>query len=201
MNTSSLPNLLCRVFLVLSGPLVLYVAVSSWLVIDLDAKIAADHIPATGSYYVGGIEFKSELAARTALTERSIGRYFGWIYALPLNLPILLAALSFGHLGGMAALLRELANDLPVSCRRLICLPFFGAMVGLMVFGAATIAPQLVFNSAEGVRPLSLVFLCLLGGVFSEAVFKWAEEKTTAFFVRSSPESSPPPPSSPSPGS
>lgn len=129
-----------------------------------------------------GISFANEIVARQFAEENKINRYFRWVYQVPPGLPILLTALAFGFLGGIANIAHKLAGSEPVPGLMMVFKPLFGGVVGLMVFGLCTALPKLMVESADGVRPVTMIFLCLFGGTFSNHVFAWVEEKTKMLF-------------------
>lgn len=129
-----------------------------------------------------GVSFTNIASARQFAEESKINRYFRWVYRVPPGLPILLTAIAFGVMGGIANIVHKLAGSEPVNPLMMIFKPLFGGVVGLMVFGLATAMPKLIVESAEGVRPLTLIFLCLFAGTFSNHVYAWVEEKTKFIF-------------------
>jgi hypothetical protein len=199
------------VFVFLVGTVALYVGISGWVVADFEARLEKqkreDPVPARPSAPVGdpvkpgaeeaaqgdaksrsseviyqGISFDNEIDARQAAEGERINRCFRWVYQVPVGLPILLTSLAFGFLGGIANIAHKLAGSEAVSGLMMVFKPLFGGVIGLMVFGLCTALPKLMVESADGVRPVTMIFLCLFGGTFSNHVFAWVEEKTKMFF-------------------
>ena len=173
------------VIILLMGSLALYVGISGWVVADFEARmerqVRAQKAGETTVVYEG-VTFADVASAREVAEQDKITRYFRWVFMVPPGLPILLTSLAFGVLGGIANVVHKLAGSLPVPSKQLVFKPLFGGIIGLMVFGIASTAPKLIVETAEGVRPLSLMFLCLFAGTFSNHVFAWVEEKTKSVF-------------------
>jgi hypothetical protein len=175
----------CYVFIVLLGTASLYVGISGWVVADLEARLERQVRENKGrneAVIFQGVKFADAASARQAAEEDKINHYFRWVYQVPEGLPILLTSLAFGVVGGIGTIVHKLAGGGDVTAPMLVFKPLFGGLIGLMVFGMATVAPKVVVESAEGVRPVALIFLCLFGGTFSNHVFQWVEEKTKMLF-------------------
>lgn len=193
-------------FAIVMGTLALYVGISGWVVADFDARLERQVREQKGEVkevIYQGISFKDVASARQVAEQDKITSYFRWVYQVPPGLPLLLTSLAFGFVGGIANLLHKLAGSETVPGPMLLFKPLYGGIIGLMVFGISTTAPKLIVESAEGVRPLSLMFLCLFAGTFANHVYTWVEEKTKMLFPlgNPAPTTKPSPPAPPSPPS
>jgi hypothetical protein len=191
---------LTSAYIVFMGAFALYVGISGWVLADFEARMERQVRENKGdtSVIFEGVSFANAASARQAAEEDKISRYFRWVFMVPPGLPLFLTSLAFGVVGGIANIAHKLAGSLFVPTKMLVFKPLFGGVVGLMIFGLATAAPKLVVESADGVRPIAVMFLCLLGGTFSNHVYAWVEEKTKALFPLTAPTSgaAPGPPAS-----
>lgn len=158
-------------YLAITGLIALYIGVSGWLVLDMEEAMAHPAEGGGGPYVLNGLSFGSETALQAFIAAKRIERFSPWAMELPPKLVVLLTAVAFGFVGGNAPNLRLLASGRRVTSTLIIYRPAFGAVVGLMIFAAATIAPTAVNASDDAVSPVWLVFLCLLCGAFSELAY------------------------------
>jgi len=195
---------LCYTIAIVMGTFALYVGISGWVVADFEARMDRQVTEQKGDVkevIYRGISFKNVVIARQVIEQDMIMRYFRWVFEVPPGLPLLLTALAFGFVGGIANILHKLAGSERVPGPMLLFKPLYGGIIGLMVFGISTTAPKLIVESAEGVRPLALMFLCLFAGTFANHVYTWVEEKTKLLFPLSNPAApgTPAPPVPPAP--
>lgn len=173
--------------MLLLGVSMLYVGISGYIVLEFEARVEREKrndpspTPQKPIIY-NGEAFGDLLSARRAQEQDKINEYFEWVFKVPPALPVLLTSLAFGILGGVAAVVQGLVNAQHVAFIPMLLRPVLGGLIGLMVFGIAITAPKLIVESAEGVRPLALIFLCLFAGTFSDHVYRWVEEKTKSMF-------------------
>lgn len=115
---------------------------------------------------------------RSRMTES----LFPWVSSLPVFFGFLIMALGFGAVGGVIAVLRRAASGEQSLENLYITLPMFGSLVGVLVLGMSYLLPAALVSAGGNLRPTSLLFLTLLGGVFSGQVIDWIESWMTDLF-------------------
>jgi hypothetical protein len=164
-----------------------YVAICTWVVANLDAAIALNekqtNQSGAGEVVYQGIAFSNIYEAREAVEQDNVASCFSWAYKLPASLPLILAALSFGILGGVGNVMYKAIGSRKQSDVAIALTPLFGAILGLMVFGVTYLLPAvLTVDNNMTTRPISVVFLALYAGVFSNHVYNWIEEQAVKKF-------------------
>lgn len=108
-------------------------------------------------------------------------RLYGWIFYLPPMFGLLITAGAFGAVGSAGRLVKQMAIDrTEVSQLPVFAGPTFGFFIGLMIFGISYVVPAALITTEATLRPISLLFLCLLGGAFAGLVW----ERIEALFER-----------------
>jgi hypothetical protein len=92
-------------------------------------------------------------------------------YLLPL-----IAALSFGCLGGVGSVLgRCVVHRVALCDQAVLGTPVFSAMIGAMLFFLLLLIPEALFASRGPIRIESLAALSFFGGLFAEDTFGWVQ--------------------------
>lgn len=121
-----------------------------------------------------GVEYQGVEQLRVAIMQQRARRYFGWALDLPSIAALILAAAAFGAVGGATRVVALLTmTPQPLTLRIVLLDPLFGALIGIMLLGVAYALPAALTTGSATTRPLSLLFLCLLGGAFAEKVYHW----------------------------
>jgi hypothetical protein len=107
---------------------------------------------------------------------------FAWTYNLPASLPLFITAIAFGILGGIANVVYKAIGGEVQTTQRLVLKPLFGGFIGLMILGISYVLPAVLTVNEDKVRPISLAFLCLYAGAFSNHVYLWLEDKIKSVF-------------------
>jgi hypothetical protein len=116
-----------------------------------------------------GKEVSDEEAQRTALIEQTqIFYFYPYIRRLPTVLSFLITSICFGIIGAIA----KMVNDAIKSQARIdetpnvLLIPLQGGLIGLIILGISYTLPVLLTNENTSLKPISIVFLSLLGGIY-----------------------------------
>lgn len=111
--------------------------------------------------------------------ERKLGTWYLLTPYLSLNSALALSATCFGVLGGVLALLRTaVRRKCPLHPLPFLAQPLFSGGMGLAMFGAVYFLPQMLATATElQVKPGTLVFLAMFGGMFADEVFGWLDAR------------------------
>lgn len=180
------PHWLSIVFVVVLGLVSMYFACAGWVIANLDKEIVTSSKQADGqgtNVVYQGIAFADIYEARKAIEQEKVSTWFSWVYDVPASLPLLITAISFGILGGIANVIHKAIGGEQQSNPRIALKPLFGGGIGMMVLGITYVLPAALTVDNGHVRPVSLAFLSLYGGAFSNHVFLWLEEKIKTVFA------------------
>lgn len=174
------------VVVVILGIVSMYLAAAGWVIANLDTKISTEtkksNSTEEGVVYQG-VSFANIYEARLAIEREKVTTIFQWVYGIPASLPLLMTALSFGFLGGISNVIYKAIGGEVQTNQRVLLKPFFGGFIGLMVLGITYVLPAVLMANGDSVRPISLAFLCLYAGAFSNHVYLWLEEKIKSIFA------------------
>lgn len=176
------PSVIAIVFMTLAA---LYLAAASWVRVELE-NVAKQE--SSGAVKVP-VEFEDIPYASAAARDRYILRrdataYFPWVFNLPHAASLMVAAMSFGFIGGVIRLLHLIVSgsDLGHVYARL-CL---SALTGLVVLGVTYSLPAALTITDVNVRPVVLLFLCLLAGICARHLILWLQDQFGKAFERKS---------------
>lgn len=183
MKINAIINAIIVVSWVLFG---LYFGIGGWAKMDLEQekKVTNNKLLKNDQAVIyQGISFKSYRDLQAALENEElieekvkIYKYFPWIFYLPSFVGFVITAGAFGALGGVTNILKQIAIDnVKLEDSKVMSTPIFGFLVGLLMLGISYVFPSaLTFDKAD-VKPTSLLFLCMFGGIFSGHIYNWLE--------------------------
>jgi hypothetical protein len=159
----------------------LYLAAAGWTRVET-YRLLKEHGQAHQVVFEG-LNYDTEADRDFVIARRDAEAYFPWTFKLPQSVSLIITATSFGFLGGVIRLLFDI-----VQSNALPRLPFtslaLSTMTGLLVLGIAFALPSAITTSDVSVRPVVLLFLCFLGGIFSEHLLLWLKDHFQSFFRR-----------------
>lgn len=108
---------------------------------------------------------------------------FPWLNLPYTFLGLLLTSFAFGALGGSISLLKNMAIDnISIENIKAFSRPFLGGGCGIIILSVSYILPLLIVTGDTQVRSLSIVFVCLFGGLFTENFFLWLSSTFSKIF-------------------
>ena len=137
-----------------------------------------------------GVNFANASDRDFMIAKRDTEAFFPWAFKLPQSVSLLLTATSFGFLGGVIRLLFEIRQGEP--SKQPFVLLALSTLTGLLVLGIAFALPSAITASDVTVRPVVLLFLCFLGGIFSQQLLLWLREHFESYFPQKAPKDLPP---------
>lgn len=97
---------------------------------------------------------------------------FKWFYSLNNLVGVLIASCAFGLLGAIIELIRKIVFDgKQIKELNYFSMPLLGLLSGIAVLGLTYLLPSLLVVDGKEIRPQTLIFLCLFGGLHSNALF------------------------------
>ena len=159
----------------------LYLGLGGWARLDANERVArlrAQETPDTQVVTRNNIVGPPSMHLAMEL-EESEGGAFPVHFANGPIVSYVLAALGFGVIGGVLALLASITLDgVRVETLSVFIRPLLGGVVAILVLAAAHVIPiTLVQGTDVQVRSVSLLFLCVFAGLFAERFILWARER------------------------
>jgi hypothetical protein len=119
-----------------------------------------------------------------AIENQNLVDYFSWVNGLNKFSSLLLTAMSFGIIGAIISILIEIAfGGTSVENTAFITKPILGLLTGLVVLGISYILPTIVVKGNTEIRPISLMFICLFCGIYSNKFYDKLEATFEKTFI------------------
>ena len=150
---------------------------------------SASEATETAKFKFNGIEFKNKEDLELYLKDLerknfreifSIRNIVIWLMTQGNSQRIMitvLTAFAFGVIGCVIEICKKLIFDNEkLENVKIFLKPLFSGLVAFMILGVAELFPVIFQANTEAnvVRPVSLFFMCLFGGIMSERIFTWA---------------------------
>jgi hypothetical protein len=133
---------------------------------------------------VEGVTIDNEYDYQIFNENKGIETYFKWTVLLPRFTALIITAMSFGLLGAVVALVRQLSiNGKNILEVKYLSLPILGILTGLVVLGLSYLLPTLITKGANEIRPITLMFLCLFCGICTDNFYKKIESSFDKLFT------------------
>jgi len=170
-------------FLILS----LYFGIGGIMSIDLNAaNKQIEQAKQTDNVAViyDGITFKNKGAMQQYLQElkkESLVKFFWWIDDLTDFGALIITACFFGMLGGIISIVNDITiNNKKIEDLHFYSTPISGFLTGFVVLAITYLIPTLLVEKSDNIRSVSLMFLCLFGGIKSKEFY----EKIDKYFSK-----------------
>jgi hypothetical protein len=170
-----------RIIIFVLAVIALYLAAAGWTRVEA-YRLLKEHSQSAQVVYEG-MNFANEADRDFVIAKRDAEAVFPWTFKLPQSVSLLLTATSFGFLGGVIKLLFDIAQMDPSPRQPFVSLAL-STLTGLLVLGIAFALPSAITTSEVTIRPVVLLFLCFLGGIFSQHLLLWLRDHFEAIFPR-----------------
>lgn len=118
--------------------------------------------------------------------SKVLGRALNWVFLLPTIALAFVAAGAFGGIGGVIRVFADLITQNESirkhSTERVFTLPIFGSFMGLLLYAFAQIFPNTISSNGNPISGVTLLFLCLFGGLFSINLYGWFSKRIRMLF-------------------
>lgn len=133
---------------------------------------------------VNGLTIDNEFEYEISNERDGLEKYFTWTVTLPRFTALTITALSFGLLGAVISLFKDLAfRNKTVLEIPYLSLPLLGILTGLVVLGLSYLLPTLITKGSNEIRPITLMFLCLFCGICADDFYKKIEKSFDKLFA------------------
>lgn len=124
----------------------------------------------------GSLKFKNEFEMKKyeiIKQQEKFMHFIPWMKNLPELIIHLLTCCSFSLLGSYILITRSLIlNKQKVSIAKIPAITLSSFLTGLVVMGLSYLLPTVLINEGGKIRPDTLMFLSLFGGIFSNTLYK-----------------------------
>lgn len=149
----------------------LYFGTGGFLILENDLKVNEVRNTKTTSENAQSLKMDLDnlLAEQTLIVE-----IYPYILKLPTVLSFLITAMCFGMMGAIAKVINDIiqARNKVEDTINLLLIPLLGAFIGLIILGVSYALPTLLTNENISLKPISIVFLSLFGGIYYMKFFK-----------------------------
>jgi len=100
---------------------------------------------------------------------------YPYVHTIPAALRYIITALSFGLIGAIGRLINNtITNGSSLkNTPNTLLVPLQGAIIGLIVLGISYTIPIFLNNGSTSLKPITVVFLSLFGGIFYLEFYPW----------------------------
>ncbi len=168
----------------------LYVGAGGWAVVETDQALAElSGGKKSGPVTYEGVTFSDIAKARRAIEEDVLAAWFPWMTHTPAPVGLLICAVAFGWLGGVARTVKEVSlNQKRFDHKAAWVNALLGGFAGLFLLGISVVIPAALAGGEKNTRPGVLLFLCLFGGMFADKLYPWFDAHFNRLFARSGKE-------------
>lgn len=166
----------------------LYFGVGGFIVLQndqmYDAATKATALPVT----VNGIQFRNKEVMETFKEQSLITVIFPYTENIPSALRFVITAISFGIIGSIGKIINDnIQNQTEInSVINLFLIPLQGGIIGVIVLGISYTIPIFLTNDAVTLKPITIVFLSLFGGLFYNRFYQWFSDAVDNIMARTS---------------
>ena len=164
-----------------------YLAAGGWVRVEVWQTLKSGTVEKATPVVYENITFASEKDRDNYIAWNSGRTFFPWAFDLPYPASLLIATTSFGFLGGIIRVLFDASSGQSGHLKISNTLAL-SSMTGLLVLGAYYTIPVLLTTSDIAIRPPVLLFMCLLGGLFSHHWLSWLRKQFEKLFEINSKE-------------
>lgn len=119
------------------------------------------------------VTIQNKYQLKYILEYSNLENYFPWAIQLTTFSSFLVTSMSFGLLGSIINILIQIVfSSVKIEDSNYISKPLLGLLTGIVVLGLSYILPTLIIKGSAEIRPLSLMFLCLFCGIYSDKFYE-----------------------------
>jgi hypothetical protein len=132
-----------------------------------------------------GVDIENKYQLKYILEYSNLENYFPWAIQLTTFSSFLVTSMSFGLLGAMINILIQIVfSASKIEDSNYVSKPLLGLLTGIVVLGLSYIIPTLIVKGNAEIKPLSLMFLCLFCGIYSDKFYEKMSNSFDKFFSK-----------------
>lgn len=152
----------------------LYFGISGYLSVDVKTFKAKADAARIEPFKVGNTEYNNTYEFLYEQNDDLIQKLFPYLKEIPESLALIITALAFGMLGGLARLIKQTTFDgLSLLQVKFLSLPVFGMLSGIFVLGITYVIPTILVEGDQKIRSETLIFLSLFAGLLCDKFYEW----------------------------
>ncbi|NMM47759.1 hypothetical protein [Marinigracilibium pacificum] len=127
----------------------------------------------------GKVCFDNKEVMKAALEQDKIAMVYPYALKIPSFLSFLLTAISFGIIGAYGNIINDTIKHKRQfkDTQNLLLVPVQGGIIGIIILGISYTIPVILTNENVSLKPITVVFLCLFGGIFYLKFYDWIISK------------------------
>ena len=130
-------------------------------------------------YKLDDLTFSNKYELLHYIEDKNVSKYFLWAQEISSFLSLILTSFFFGILGSISSIFKEIVYDnVNISDIKIWSKPLLGGLTGLVIFGLSYILPEILVNNSGSMKPITLMFLSMFGGMFT----KEFQDKLSLYF-------------------
>jgi hypothetical protein len=163
------------IFLTFLGITSLYFGVGGSLSSENYNEISKTHdFKSLDSVKIDKVVYKNAAELLLARENKKSVVIFPWIVYLPIYVCTILTACCYSLLGALICILKKVAIlGIPLSETNYISIPVLGFFTGLVILGLNYVIPTVLVSGDTQIRPITLLFLCLFGGIYVSEFYEF----------------------------
>lgn len=128
---------------------------------------------------MSGMVYKNLAEMLLAKEDEKSARFFPFLPVLPDFVASILTACFFGMLGGVIAVMRDVAlKKIKLEQTCYISIPLLGFFTGLVVLGLNYLVPAILVSGEHDIRPMTLLFFALFAGMYADEFYQFISSAT-----------------------
>lgn len=118
--------------------------------------------------------FKNEYDYKNYMLISRYTNIFPLVDVIPSFFGLICTSMFFGMIGSIVKILLRLVRNeyTSVSEIKYLSEPILGLFTGLCVLGISYVVPTILVSKAEFIRPITLMFLSLFSGIYTDSFFE-----------------------------
>jgi hypothetical protein len=122
-----------------------------------------------------GVKFHNKEAMIAAKQQDLILAIYPYATKIPATLCFIFTAISFAIIGSVGKMIND---SIPKGIKlkdttNLLLVPIQGGIIGIIILGISYTIPIVLTNDNVSLKPITIVFLSLFGGVFYQNFYNW----------------------------
>lgn len=164
-----------NIFLGLILILALYFGTGGFIILQNEQLYESSSVLEAKEVDYHGIKFLNKGILEAAIQQDHILTFYPYAKSIPSALSFIMTAISFGIIGSIG----KMINDVVIGKKKLaevenlLLIPLHGGIIGLIILGISFAIPVLLTSDTESLKPISVVFLSLFGGIFYLQFYTW----------------------------
>lgn len=164
-----------NIFVVIIVLISLYIGFGGFIILENEQKYEKALILPEKKAKIGPITWRNKELGQAAKQQQLIKEVFPYQSKIPTVLGFMLTAMAFGVIGSIARVVNTCIKDKKTinEVQNLFLIIVQGMLIGVIILGISYIVPVVLTTEDTALKPITIVFLSLFGGINYENFFNW----------------------------